>query len=58
MLGGAGASLVATDLTAGLERLFLMTIGSASAFVAGALFITTAEGEGFDESIEAVTLPG
>src|SRR4029077_2458243 len=58
MLGGAGASLVATDLTAGLERLFLMTIGSASSFVAGALFVTAAEGEGFDDSIEAMTLAG
>jgi hypothetical protein len=58
MLGGAGASLTARDFVAGLERLFLITIGSASSVGSGA-FVTAGEaGDGFDESLAPDALLG
>jgi hypothetical protein len=71
MLGGGGALFIVTDFVAGLDGLFLITIGSASSFVvsgalltivssfvAGALLTNAEEGEGFDESLETVLLLG
>jgi hypothetical protein len=71
MFGGGGALFIATDFVAGLDGLFLITIGSASSFVisgalltivssfvAGALLTHAEEGEGFDESLETVLLLG
>jgi hypothetical protein len=55
---GAGASLLSARFAAGWEAPFLITIGSADAFVAGALFAAGAEPSGLDEFAPALTLFG
>jgi hypothetical protein len=54
-MGGAGASLVITDLDAGRETWFFNTIGASASFAAGAF---AEEGEGFDESVSDGIVPG